>query len=136
MNSLNINMFPCFALANLVFTLAAQAYAHAHAHAHAHVLTRVCANDRYLWQGGEDKKPIAPRMVGHQKGVIYASFSPDGRTIASSSFDKSVKIWNGATGARLSRPPPPHTHTHTPTLHTHTHTHTHTPPHPTIIFTC
>ena len=24
---------------------------------------------RYLWHGGEDKKPVAPRMVGHQKGV-------------------------------------------------------------------
>jgi ribosome assembly protein 4 len=30
--------------------------------------------------------------------VNHVYFSPDGQWIASASFDKSVKIWNGTTG--------------------------------------
>jgi len=30
--------------------------------------------------------------------VNHVYFSPDGRWIASASFDKSVKLWNGVTG--------------------------------------
>lgn len=36
--------------------------------------------------------------LGHQKLVNHVSFSPDGRLIASASFDNSVKLWDGATG--------------------------------------
>ena len=35
---------------------------------------------------------------GHQQLVIDVRFSPDGRLIASASFDKSVKLWEGKTG--------------------------------------
>lgn len=51
----------------------------------------------YLWDPVNSKKPIQ-RMTGHQQPVNYVCFSPDGRLIASASFDKSVKLWNGATG--------------------------------------
>ena len=37
-------------------------------------------------------------MTGHQKTVNHVCFSPDGRTIASASFDNSVKLWDGRTG--------------------------------------
>lgn len=43
------------------------------------------------------KKPIA-RLTGHQKLINHVNFSPDGQTIASASFDNSVKLWNGRTG--------------------------------------
>lgn len=42
--------------------------------------------------------PVA-RLVGHQQQINQVMFSPDGRFIASASFDKSVRIWNGRTGA-------------------------------------
>jgi ribosome assembly protein 4 len=46
---------------------------------------------------GSAKKPIA-RLTGHQKLVNHVIFSPDGRWIASASFDNSVKLWEARTG--------------------------------------
>jgi ribosome assembly protein 4 len=50
-----------------------------------------------MWDPTRDKKPIL-RMPGHQQPVNLVAFSPDGRYIASASFDRSVKLWNGITG--------------------------------------
>jgi len=51
----------------------------------------------FLWRPLESAKPIA-RLTGHQQPVNFVSFSPDGLYIASASFDKSVRIWNGLNG--------------------------------------
>jgi ribosome assembly protein 4 len=51
----------------------------------------------FLWEGSRNKKPIT-RLTGHSKIINVVSFSPDGRLIASASFDKSLKLWNGITG--------------------------------------
>lgn len=51
----------------------------------------------YLWEPLKQNKPIL-RMTGHQKLVNHVSFSPDGRYIVSSSFDNSIKIWDGLKG--------------------------------------
>ncbi|XP_065177518.1 notchless protein homolog 1-like [Sycon ciliatum] len=51
----------------------------------------------FLWEPANDKKPIA-RMTGHQQLINDVRFSPDTRFIASASFDKSVKLWEGRTG--------------------------------------
>lgn len=53
----------------------------------------------FLWDPSATScKPIA-RLTGHQALVTQVIFSPDGRWIASCSFDKSVKLWNASTGA-------------------------------------
>ncbi|KAL0271924.1 UNVERIFIED_CONTAM: hypothetical protein PYX00_005072 [Menopon gallinae] len=51
----------------------------------------------FLWSPESDKKPIA-RLTGHQQLVNDVKFSPDGRLIASASFDKSIKLWESKTG--------------------------------------
>ncbi|XP_038670525.1 notchless protein homolog 1 isoform X1 [Scyliorhinus canicula] len=55
----------------------------------------------FLWMPAEDKKPLA-RLTGHQALINEVCFSPDTRLIASASFDKSVKLWDGRTGKYLA----------------------------------
>ena len=41
---------------------------------------------------------VLSHSSGHQQLVNQVCFSPDARLIASASFDKSVKLWDGTTG--------------------------------------
>ncbi|MBN3943729.1 caspase family protein, partial [Nostoc sp. NMS9] len=41
------------------------------------------------------------RLEGHSNWVYNVVFSPDGKTIASASADKTVKLWNAATGKEI-----------------------------------
>jgi ribosome assembly protein 4 len=52
----------------------------------------------FLWAPSASQKPIA-RLTGHVQLINHAAFSPDGRWLLSASFDKSLKLWDGATGA-------------------------------------
>jgi ribosome assembly protein 4 len=46
----------------------------------------------FLWEPESSKKPIV-RLTGHQRPINVAKFSPDSLTIATASFDNSVKLW-------------------------------------------
>jgi len=48
-------------------------------------------------EAGSKKKPVA-RLTGHQRQISHVAFSPDGRWIASGSWDTSVRVWDGRTG--------------------------------------
>ncbi|KAH6934380.1 hypothetical protein HPB50_023887 [Hyalomma asiaticum] len=54
-----------------------------------------------LWLPETSKKPAA-HMTGHQRVVNDVRFSPDMRLLASASFDKSLKLWDGRTGKFLA----------------------------------
>ena len=58
-----------------------------------------CSDDFtiFIWEPSVSKKSIS-RMTGHMQLVNHISFSPDGTLLASASFDKSVKLWDGKTG--------------------------------------
>ena len=54
----------------------------------------------YMWKYETNKAPIK-RLLGHQQLINHIVYSSDGRYIASASFDKKIKLWNGHNGEFL-----------------------------------
>jgi WD40 repeat protein len=44
---------------------------------------------------------IVATLKGHTEGLFSVAYSPDGKTVATVSFDKSIKLWETATGKEL-----------------------------------
>ncbi|MEU6505827.1 hypothetical protein [Streptomyces sp. NPDC046942] len=56
--------------------------------------------------------PLATPLTGHTGAVYLTSFSPDGKTLATASYDRTVRLWNVADPSRpkpLGKPLTGHT---------------------------
>ncbi len=42
-------------------------------------------------------------LKGHTNRVTSVAYSPDGKTLASGSYDKTIKLWDVATGKQAGK---------------------------------
>ncbi|CAG4935622.1 unnamed protein product [Colias eurytheme] len=54
-----------------------------------------------IWQLQDGKLEVKHQLEGHSLGVISVAVSPDGKTLASSSQDSSLILWDIASGEKL-----------------------------------
>ena len=52
----------------------------------------------------EDFKPAGPGIRGHGQRILNARFTPDGRTLATSSADGTVQLWDVASRRSIGAP--------------------------------
>lgn len=52
----------------------------------------------------EDWKPAGPGIRGHGQRILNARFTPDGRTLATSSADGTVQLWDVASRQSIGAP--------------------------------
>ena len=57
-------------------------------------------NNVRLWNPNDGKQIRA--LGGHQNSVYSIAYSPDGKTLASGSWDNTVRLWDVATGRCLA----------------------------------
>ena len=64
------------------------------------------AQNTLLVQTGRLKRwpAIRQTLTGHSGWVLSVSFSPDGTRIVSGSSDKTVRIWDAASGVPIGEP--------------------------------
>ncbi|MBN3888206.1 MAG: protein kinase [Nostoc sp. JL31] len=59
-------------------------------------------NDAILSQISLGKVSLDNTLQGHENSVLSVAISPDGKTIASSGDDRTIKLWNLATGKLIA----------------------------------
>ena len=56
-----------------------------------------------IWHTNSDgTQKLIRTIAGHKDGVSQIKYSPDGKLIASASWDKTIKLWNAETGSLIT----------------------------------
>lgn len=58
-------------------------------------------SENSIWVWSTATGELLADLSGHKQNVVSLAFSADGKTLASSSFDSSLKLWHLATGREL-----------------------------------
>ncbi len=53
------------------------------------------------WAQDKAGPELAARLAGHADAVFALAFSPDGKYVATASFDSTLKLWDAATGKQI-----------------------------------
>ncbi|WP_337172948.1 WD40 repeat domain-containing protein [Paludisphaera sp.] len=51
-----------------------------------------------IWDVSGEKPECLRKLVGHDYGVAAATFSPDGKLLASGGFDRAIRLWDPEDG--------------------------------------
>jgi WD40 repeat protein len=65
----------------------------------------VCSDDGKLYEVDLAGRAVARVLGAHDAAVLCAAFSPDGRRVATGSWDRSVRVWDSALGTCLAHWP-------------------------------